>query len=458
MSDFFILLAYAALGLSLNTCRGMFAWKELALVSSSWLAMIVFGYWAFRTKGSEMSQIWSARWASGICIFFAVILFCNPIVMQQHPGPEQRALEYCLAMTVFFSIVLFFGVFKGKKRAIKISSFSIFTLMIFCRIFTIKSSPSPFFDVFTLDTQAADFLLKGLNPYSQHYPDIYNGAYDYAPGYTYWPAVLYWQTISRVLTGDIRYGYVVADTATFFSIGSIVSNLKWSASLKRVLPLLWLVFPVSLFVLDESWVDVPLVACAAVFLAFAVKRRWILAGIFLGLFCSVKQYAFIFAIYSVLFILWQNPVHWQWRSCSKLVGSTIATMLLMFVPFVIWDWNGFYFNTVASVIHQKIRWDSLSFVPAFIRLHWFEMSFRESLVLYAVAFVFSIGILYRYSSKVRDYGALGFASTLTYGVIFLFGKTAFCNYYYFMAFFVLFYFFGRSSLSRQGGGLPGGLA
>jgi hypothetical protein len=86
------------------------------------------------------------------------------------------------------------------------------------------------------------------------------------------------------------------------------------------------------------------------------------------------------------------------------------------------------------------------------------MSFRESLVLYAVAFVFSIGILYRYSSKVRDYGALGFASTLTYGVIFLFGKTAFCNYYYFMAFFVLFYFFGRSSLSRQGGGLPGGLA
>jgi hypothetical protein len=81
------------------------------------------------------------------------------------------------------------------------------------------------------------------------------------------------------------------------------------------------------------------------------------------------------------------------------------------------------------------------------------MSFHQSLALYGAAFVFSTYVLYRFSSKVRDYGALGFSSTLTYGVIFLFGKTAFCNYYYFMAFFVLFYFFGRNPLTRRGSSL-----
>jgi hypothetical protein len=458
VSDFSVLLAYAALGLALNTSHGMFAWKELVLISSSWLAMIGFGYWAFNPRvsrsRSDLSQQSAVCVAASICVFFSVILFCNPIVMQQRLGLDQKLMNYCLALVVFFSVVLFFGIFRQKTKGVRISAFAIFVLLFLCRIFTIRSSPSPFFDVFTLDTQASDYLLKGLNPYSQHYPDIYNGAYDYAPGYTYWPAVLYWQTLSRQFFGDIRYGYVIADALTVFSIRSIIADLKWSENIKKLIPLLWLGFPVSFFVLDESWVDVPLVACAALFLALAVKRRWWSAGIFLGLFCSVKQYAFIFAIYSALFVLWQNPVHWQWRSFLKLVGSAFAIMLLMFIPFVIWDWHGFYFNTVASVIHQKIRWDSLSFVPAFIRLHWFEMSFQQSLLLYGAAFTFSIYILYRYSSKIRDYGALGFASTFTYGVIFLFGKTAFCNYYYFMAFFVLFYFYGRSSITRQGGGLP----
>jgi hypothetical protein len=462
MSDFFILLAYAALGLSLNTSHGMFAWKELILVSSSWLAMVAFGGWALRPEmphsRSELTQHSASCVAVCISLFFAVILFANPIVMQQQPGMDQKLMNYCLGLVLFFNVVLFFGIFRQKTKGVKISLYSIFALLFICRIFTIRSSPSPFFDVFTLDTQAADFLLKGLNPYSQHYPDIYNGAYDYAPGYTYWPAVLYWQTLSREVFGDIRYGYIIADVITVFSIRSIIADLKWSESIKNLISLLWFIFPVSFFVLDESWVDVPLVACAAVFLALAVKRRWLTAGIFLGLFCSVKQYAFIFAIYSALFVLWQNRVHWQWKSFLKLISSAFATMAMMFVPFVTWDWNGFYFNTVASVIHQKIRWDSLSFVPAFIRLHWFEMSFHQSLALYGLAFIFSIYILYRFSSSVRDYGALGFASVFTYGVIFLFGKTAFCNYYYFMAFFVLFYFFGRSSISRQGGGLPDGIS
>jgi hypothetical protein len=444
MGDLLILLAFFSLGLSLNTSHGMFAWKELFLISGTWLFMLAKNAVELPHPKLIKSSL-CVQLAGIVCLLFIVIAYFNPIVLQQEIGTDADLMNYSLLLGISASVVLCCGLFAKNQAAAKVVFFSsavIAGLLVLARIFTIRSAPSPFIDVFTIDTAAADFLVRGLNPYSQHYPDIYGGAYDYAPGYTYWPAVMYWQTISRELFGDIRYGYVIADLATAWSIRSILVDFKWAKIQAGVLALLWLAFPVSFFVLDESWVDVPFVACAALFLAFAVKRRWIWAGVFLGLFCSIKQYAVFFAVFGALYVLWQEKPRWNWTGFFKVIGAAFSVMAVMFVPFMIWDWDGFYSDSVRSVLDQKIRWDALSWVPALIRLHWLDISFSDSLILYGVTFVASIGVLFKFSRR-EDLRALGFSLVLTYGVTFLFGKTAFCNYYYLLAFFMLIYFVGR---------------
>jgi len=63
-------------------------------------------------------------------------------------------------------------------------------------------SPNPLIDVFRSNSLAAGFFLRGLNPYSQSYPDIYGGQFDYRPGFLYWPGALFLQTLSKVVFGD----------------------------------------------------------------------------------------------------------------------------------------------------------------------------------------------------------------------------------------------------------------
>jgi hypothetical protein len=444
IQDLSILFFYAVLGISLSFCHGHFAWNELLWIGGSWAVLSAASLVSFFKKLPPSKTEYPLFALAGVTItVFSALLYLNPIVYQQLPGIDKDLMTLCLGLNALGAVILLGATLARKTKWVLISGYGMVALLFLARIFVVRSAPAPFIDVFTIDTAAADFLMRGLNPYSQSYPDIYHGAYDYLPGYTYWPAVLYWQTFSRALFGDIRYGYIIADLATAWSLRSIVSDLNWNKGMRAMAPLLWFCFPVALFVLDESWVDVPMVAFAALFLAFALKDRTTLAGISLGLFCATKQYSFFFAIFAGLFVLWQNRQpgwrNWRWKPFRTLVASTIGIMLLMFVPFLVWDWGGFYFNTVSSVIHQNVRLDALSFVSAFIQLRWFTMSFEQSLLLYGLALLVSIIVLY-FCSGTKNLRTIGFGATLTYGTTFLFGKTAFCNYYYLLAFFVLAYF------------------
>ena len=52
-------------------------------------------------------------------------------------------------------------------------------LMLFISVLLL--SPNPFIDVYRCNAEAAQVLLKGLNPYSHVYPDLYRGEFGYHP-------------------------------------------------------------------------------------------------------------------------------------------------------------------------------------------------------------------------------------------------------------------------------------
>jgi hypothetical protein len=105
------------------------------------------------------------------------------------------------------------------------------------------------------------------------------------------------------------------------------------------------------------------------------------------------------------------------------------------VPFVLLDARGFYDSTIAVYLHTAIRPDALSLVA------WTKNAANIDLpswllggVVLATVAGLCVWLARRRDPALSDWTAI---VALAYGVMFLFGKQAFCNYYYLVAFVVL---------------------
>jgi len=143
------------------------------------------------------------------------------------------------------------------------------------------------------------------------------------------------------------------------------------------------------------------------------------AAIALGLFLSAKQH-------SVLLLPWLMK-----RRENKTIFSGCILAALTLLPFAVWNLRDFFEDIVLFQFFQPFRTDALG-IPAFVA--WatgWEMPSWLSLIAWAagVSWIYHLGKIRAEADTVRAWAVI---SSVSYFILFIFAKQAFCNYYYFV--------------------------
>jgi hypothetical protein len=196
----------------------------------------------------------------------------------------------------------------------------------------------PHQDVFRLLNYGVDALVRGQNPYGQ-----VMGADGGLFRFTYPPAILVLLAPFRVILGDIRWGYIVAEALAVLLVVSLIRQRSTPRRLAGDPPPVphartprlarWeealLLTPLALpragqafFVFsNHEWVLLALTAGA-----LSLRASWIFSGVVLGLGIASKQY---FLVFPALFLL--PAVSYR----GLAFGAGVA--LLVTLPFLVWN-------------------------------------------------------------------------------------------------------------------------
>ncbi len=305
--------------------------------------------------------------------------------------------------------------------------------LLMARALTILAAPAPAIDVYVTNTLACDHALAGENPYAAQYPDIYGGKYAYTQHFFYWPAYLLWALPFRALVGDIRYAVLAADLLTAVGLYVLGRRLQFPRSTSALLAAGWLSCPISLLVVELAWID-PVLVLGSVVLALALAyRRWVLTGLAIGALAATKQYGGLVGVLSLAYVASIDR-----RAALRAGIAAAVTWGALLAPYLWLDAASFYRSTIAVYLKQPLRADSLSWVAWFKNRLGFEPAGWALLAAYFGVLGAACWLLvWRSQGRLALWAA---ACALAYGAIFLLGKQAFCNYYYFVGFFVFLTF------------------
>lgn len=375
-------------------------------------------------------------------ISFCVMALLQNNLMYQNILKENPALafigplrwipenSYFLFKTMLWiTIVILISFLFIKKLIIKIDPEYIFLFLGIPLFFLIlRTSPFPIIDVFTTNTTATLNLLKGLNPYSEKYIDIYQGSAGYAPSFGYFPGYLLFSIIALIL-GDIR----IASIASLVGIGFLMFKKcdagEHGKSIKLVVIAAILFGGSSFFIIEQAWID-PILAFA-IFLAgsFLEQKKIFSAALACGIAITIKQYAFVAVVFFILFSLKNNGID----KTIKLVLALIGVSILILLPFLIWDFKSFYASTISGIANLPPRIDSLS-IRSYILSRTNNDFSTISYICPLVILVLASKKIWRESDKMETlYLFTGFA----YFLIFFFSSHSFANYYYLIYLFLL---------------------
>ncbi len=272
--------------------------------------------------------------------------------------------------------------------------------------------------------------LSGLNPYTQTYADLYNGGYDYAPGLNYWPGYYFWSAPFRLL-GDIRLGSVVADAVTAVLLLKLTAKFGADESLQYLMVLSWLSFPVSLFVLEQAWIEPVIVMLMTGLLWCGLTKRWVAAGILLGILSGMKQHMLLLSALTLCYFY----RHCARREFYKVLGWASATFTVTVALFLLVSGQAFIQQTIVTYFQRETRLDSLSLTAYLANEHGLIANNYLLITIYLIALLVSLALILRANPVTWSHWPA--ALFVSYGVLFLAGKQAFCNYYYLLAFIAL---------------------
>lgn len=440
-------LLLLVLGYALHRTHGHYGFREIALTAviacPAAIAM-------FRPPSDRISERASWIVAGAVLVAFMGLLATSSRLLYARPGDALYVLHGSILLGLLASVAIVAGAVLGYARAsvrariVELGAFVSLCLLL-GQVMTIRASPSPFIDVWTITTSAADHLLGGRNPYAQSYEDIYRGAYDYQPGMSYLPLLLYWVTPFRALFGDIRYAFFAADLLTAAALYWLSRQRGLPRATSGAFPLLWLAFPVVFFVLEQSWIDTLLVSFVVLTAIALQGRRWVLVGLCVGCAMAVKHYALLIAPVTGLVVLRQDGARALWRFGAVAFGTFAATV----IPFLLLDEKSFYAGTVTRVLGFGFRRDSFSLTALLANESGWLLPPSASFVATAGALVAVCRWLNRRREpSLRDWSA---ALCVVYFAFFATAQQSFCNYYRLVAGFLVVYLLCDASERSSGG-------
>jgi hypothetical protein len=352
----------------------------------------------------------------------------------QTPGIRQRTpLVLATLLVTFLTLSTALIVLRFIRRP-KLRWTCLLAALYFCSgVLVIKQDPTPRIDAFTFEQLGAQRFLRGRNPYSEIYPNIYTpGESRYLMGremsvidyYVYPPLSLFLTTGGYAAGGDIRFAMLAAQAVFGILLWGIASASGLGAWPATAIAAASYLLPLNLFTLDNCWTE-PLVACSlALFFWCLVRSRSRGWGWALGLFLSMKQYS----VMAVPLLLGH-----AWAPSRRVRGllQALALTALIFAPFVLWSPLDLLNDLVVEVWRTPLRPDHMS-IPALV----FKLT---GLKMYGwFSFLAAIAAAALVLRRVPA-GPLGLALGLlaVYLAFFLFGKQAAPNYHVFLAQLVL---------------------
>ncbi len=433
---------FFALGLVLVFTHGHFAPNQLLALLALHLAFTVA---ELHRTGAEVAMPWRNEVVLAMLLGFSLFLvYSDQLIYPQNAVAHQRLRSFLGWLPVL--VVLAYLALRWRWPDERVGRIGLYVTLaamavvfVASRTLVLSASPQPFIDVWTSSVQAVKYFLEGKNPYTQSYVDIYQGRYDYIPSFPYLPGYLLWATGWAWVSGssDVRVSLVAAELITSGLLLGFFRRLglEWPTAL--VLVALWLGFPIDLFVLEQAWLD-PLLLMGFVGAAWALTaRRWLACGALLGFTLATKQYALVGVAFFLLYV-WR--VHGL-KTAGRMAAAGAVIALVLCLPFLIANPKQFWLYAVTSWASALPRLDSLSF-PAWVA-HKAGVADAEGLKrLFAPFTWLSFGVwiallVWFWRHKAPTLRELFVGASVSYGWMLLFAKQSFCNYYYFLSFFVL---------------------
>lgn len=464
-----LFVAAFALGVAIAVNIGMFddraiAFLLMASLSLAWAYAAAFPpAWYFlrssELEGRLVSDLPATLLAPMIWVILATSLFWGwndrgLLLYPQKPWSQLHGTMTWMLVLLATYLPAMLVSFR-EPRWVRLLRFVLFALLVLeAGIQTLKTSPVPAIDVWTVQQQGAEALLHGKNPYT------YVNVADTTPGrlgsptpYVYPPTQALAGVPGFKFFGDVRYSMLFA----MLTVGVGLRLATWRAE-RRGLPaivedgpalLVWC-GPKVFFVLEQSWVDpVQLMFLTTACVLFLYEKR--LAGsIAFGIACSSKQTLF-WVVPLAGFCLRFRRREWV----AMLVAAAIPVLPFLLVNFAaIRHANVDFLRrlppradglTLANWLDREYhmgRDGESAFYPVFDFLarpltprtghtlgDWFD---REYHLGHPWALAFPLGVVGLASWKLRGLAAFAIALAFTYMLFFAWSKWAFANYYYFV--------------------------
>lgn len=291
------------------------------------------------------------------------------------------------------------------------------TIAIVARLLLLFTSPNPAIDTFVEMKEAPKILfIEGKNPYTTNMTQVY-GKSQPNP-YSYLPGPLFLVAPFAILLEEPRILFFISE----FIAGILIYKLSIK-SIARIILLIYFYNPVSLFILESSWLE-PLIIMLIVLVILLIRqKKFVLSGVIMGVVLSIKQNL----IFLPFFII-KSKI-----ATIKTVLISIICLFLIITPFIIWSPKAFYEEIFLFL--DKQGYGTFTHGVTFGRL------IRESLHLtvpnftaYFLPIIFTLIALSFVKKNIKSF-LLGFI--ISQYSLFIFGRIGNINYYYLISILIL---------------------
>ncbi|PZR10523.1 MAG: hypothetical protein DI536_19980 [Archangium gephyra] len=365
--------------------------------------------------------------------FLVIVAVLWEVVQQffRSPGANvSGSLVPFFAGIVVMAVTFLVGQVSGDRQQ-RATPFIVSGVFLLLGVWLFHVSPAPDIDVFVFQTESADALMHGQNPYALRFRDIYSGRAQYDAralygdglsvngvlqfGFPYLPWSLLLTTPSQLVFGDYRY-------TQLFAVVFTAGVAMWlRPGRNAVLAGALLLFsPRVFFVLEQGWTEPLVVALLAAVVLTHEKRPSLTPWVF-GLLLAAKQYTvFMLPLAWLLLTDEQRNV----KGALIFLAKAAVPAVLVTLPFVLWNPGEFWFSVVELQTLQPFRDDSLSVMAKLARVTGHAPASWWAFVAATAVLGLSLWRLPR--------GSAGFliAVTVTYLAFFATSKQAFANYYF----------------------------
>jgi hypothetical protein len=297
---------------------------------------------------------------------------------------------------------------------------ALFALALAVGAWMLRASPNPDIDVFPINQQAAQLILAGKPLYAPGAVGVLDTWHhrDFLDSYLYLPFGACCDALAYALSGDVRWAQLVAQLLGGALLWIIARRVGPRDGAPRreawadLLAAIFLFHPRGPFVLEEAWAEPLGVPLLGGFVLFMLQKRPFAASVCIGFLCATKQQLLFYVPFLALV---------PGFGFAPLVVAGVVTLAVM-APFVLRSVPDFYRATVSNLVHYPVRTDALNVTSELARVG----ILMPSWVGFCGWFV-PVAYLPRIP---RELTPLLVASCVAFTLFFLFGRQAFCNYYY----------------------------